>query len=501
MKVFTSKQIRALDAHTIKEEPISSSDLMERASLAFSNWFISKFPDEDLPVCIICGPGNNGGDGLAVARILHQRFYSVSLYICSIGNKTSEDFNKNARRLPDVVDSQKVVIKKGDSFPTVKPGSIIIDAIFGSGLTRPVEGFWGDLIDYLNNLKLTIISIDIPSGLFADRSSYGSIIKADYTLSFELPKLAFFFPQNSVFLGQWDSKSIGLSTSFIEQEKTPNFFITQKEIIGMVKPRNKFDHKGTFGHALLIVGSYGKMGAATLAAKAGLRSGAGLVTVHSPKCGYQILQIAIPEAMVSIDENSNHFSTVPILKNYSAVGIGCGLGTEDVSANAFYKLITQSQAPLLIDADALNILANNKEWLKTLPKNSILTPHPGEFKRLFGISGNDFDQNNIQRQMAQKFGVIIVLKGAHTCIADPEGNCYFNSTGNPGMATAGSGDVLSGIITGYLAQGYSSLEASILGVFVHGMAGDIATEEIDQNSLIAGDIINSLGKVYKRLKK
>ncbi len=500
MKVLSVEQIRALDAYTISNEPIPSLELMERASNVFIQWFTEIFPDEDSTVTIFCGPGNNGGDGLAVARLLHDKFYNVQVVFCVIGNSTSDDFQANMDRLPVKIKSDLYKLKKGGKLPAIPEESILIDAIFGSGLSRPVEGYWGEVINHLNTLPNPTVSIDVPSGLFADKHSNGSIIRADYTLSFELPKLAFFFAENHEYTGQWDSRSIGLSTEFINSAPTKNFYITKEDARALLTPLKKFDHKGTFGHALLVMGSYGKMGAATLAAKACLRTGCGLVTVHLPKCGYEIIQTAAPEIMVSIDEGQDFFENVPNLKNYSTIGTGCGLGTNPKTAKALEKLIREIDHPILLDADALNILAANKQWLRELPAGSILTPHPGEFRRLFDGYANNFEQNEIQRQMAQELKVFIVLKGAHTCIADPEGNCYFNSTGNPGMATAGSGDVLSGMITSFLAQGYSPRSAAILGVYLHGLAGDLAIEQQDPKSLIASDIINAIGPAYKTIK-
>lgn len=500
MKVLSVDQIRALDAFTIANEPIPSLELMERASNVFTNWFVDIYPDEDTPVTIFCGPGNNGGDGLAVARLLYDKFYHIKVVFCVIGNTTSEDFKANMDRLPEKVKSELLNLGKEGDLPSIGTSEVIIDAIFGSGLSRPVEGYWGEVITHLNSLPNTIVSIDVPSGLFADQHSEGSIIRADYTLSFELPKLAFFFPENHEFTGEWNARSIGLSNEFVSSASTNNYYLTKEDVQPLLTPLKKFDHKGTFGHALLVMGSYGKIGAATLAAKACLRSGSGLVTVHLPKCGYEIIQTAAPEIMVSIDDGQDYFENPPDLENYSCIGAGCGLGTNPESAKALRRLINEKDQPILLDADALNILADNKAWLQELPRGSILTPHPGEFRRLFDGFSNNFEQNEVQRQMAQELNVFIVLKGAHTCIADPEGNCYFNSTGNPGMATAGSGDVLSGMITSFLAQGYSPKSSAILGVFLHGLAGDIAGELIGPKSLIASDIINAIGPAYKTIK-
>lgn len=499
MKVFAVNQIRALDAYTIAHEPIPSIDLMERASLVFTEWFTSLFPDEDTPVTIFCGPGNNGGDGLAVARLLHERFYPVQLITCGIGKQTSADFDINLGRLPKSIKDNRIHLQKGDKFEQIPKEHILIDAIFGSGLSRPVEGYWGELLARINELPNQVVSIDIPSGLFADSHSSGNIIHADYTLSFELPKFTFFFPENDIYTGKWYFRSIGLSRTFLKKEPTRNFYITRDHIKSLLKKPGKFDHKGSYGHALLIMGSYGKMGAATLAAKACLRTGCGLVTVHLPKSGYEIMQTGAPEIMVSVDQEETCFGTLPDISAFSSIGAGCGLGTHDKTAKGLYSLLDKIDQPIMLDADALNILSENKAWLKKLPPNSILTPHPGEFKRLFGDASDDFARNTLQRKKAQELGIFIILKGAHTCIATPEGECYFNSTGNPGMATAGSGDVLSGMITSLLAQGYSPKTSSLLGVYLHGLAGDIAARTYGEKSMIASDIIEAIGHAYKTI--
>lgn len=500
MKILSAEQIRALDAFTIKEEPIASIDLMERASLTFVNWFVEQFPNEDIPVQIFCGIGNNGGDGLAIARLLHQRFYTVAIVWCKISLNTSEDFAVNFKRLPKRKAIPLTAIKTEDELPEIKPNAIIIDAIFGSGLNRPVKGYWAKLIDWINTQANTVVSVDIPSGLFADQHTSSISIKADYTFSFELPKLAFLFPENQDKVGIWISQPIGLHKDFLKEVQSNFHYVDQLLAHSLLKARSKFDHKGTYGHALLLVGSYGKVGAAVLAAKACLRSGAGLVTVHAPSSAYQILQISVPEAMVSIDEDEHYFSSLPNLKPYKAIGVGCGLDKQKITTTALKKLLEQSEQPLVLDADALNILSEHPSWYSKIPEGSILTPHPKEFERLFGKTAHNFERNRLQREQAKKLGIYIILKGAHTCIACPDGNAYFNSTGNPGMATAGSGDVLTGIITGLIAVGYPSFEAALLGVYLHGLAGDIAAYNIGEDSMIASDIIQHLGTAFQQLR-
>ena len=499
MKVLSASQIRQLDACTIEKEPIASIDLMERASKVFTDWFVQKFPEEGALVCIFCGSGNNGGDGFAVARLLSQRFYKIYLYDCRIGSKRSPDCELNFERLPKRSGIEYFELKKEDPFPTLPSNAILIDAIFGSGLNRPVAGYWGDLLLHLNQQDTLRIAIDIPSGLFADQHSEGPCFEAAHTFSFELPKLAFFFPENHHKVGHWAFSSIGLNQQFIAEANTQYHYLNHQFTHSLIEARATFGHKGTYGHSLLIAGSYGKVGAAMLAAQACLRAGAGLLSVHSPSCAYPILQTGVPEAMVHSDLHQQYISELPDLAPYRAIGCGCGIDTQATTAKAIKELLTSAQCPLVLDADALNIIAANREWLQLIPKGSILTPHPGEFRRLFGEFDNDFARNQFQLETAQSLGLVIILKGAYTAIATPEGQCYFNSSGNPGMATAGSGDVLTGILTALLSQNYNPTTAALLGVYLHGLCGDLFAQIYSQEGLIARDLISNLPKAWKVL--
>lgn len=500
MKIFSADQIRQWDQYTIQHEPISSFDLMERASNCFVQWFQAKYPNEDRLVSIFCGTGNNGGDGLAVARLLHEHHYRVEVIHCQIG-KATVDCEKNFQKLQQLGFVHINSLKKNDSLPVISANSIVIDAIFGSGLNRPIEGYWSEVVNYINTQSQETIAIDIPSGLYSDQSSLtNTTVKANFTLSFERPKLAFLFPENYAAAGSWDFRSIGLHTSYADQTPTDYYLVTEDLISSRLRKRNKFDHKGTFGHALLVVGSYGKMGAAILAAQACLRTGVGLLSVNIPRCGYEIMQSQVPEAMVIADPKSDYWSEVPSLEHYKAIGLGCGLGQHMRTIQAFEDGLKTATTPMVIDADALNIISQDLELLQYVPKKSILTPHPKEFERLFGTSSNDFDRLALLREKAKEFDLIILLKGAHTAIALPNGRCYFNNTGNPGMATGGSGDALTGMITSLLAQGYPSPDAAILGVYLHGKAADLAAQEIGENALLPRDLINTIGKAFLGLK-
>jgi NAD(P)H-hydrate epimerase len=499
-KLFSSDQVRKADAYTIQNEPVSSIDLMERAARICVEWMNTSRDLSNKCVLIFCGPGNNGGDGLVIARMLHEKQVQLTAFIPDENVKKSEDFSVNLQRARECGVSLQ-------SYETFDPeqlteNSILIDALFGSGLSKPLEGIYKELVKLINNSKCITISIDIPSGLYADRPVdpvKDSIIKADYTLSFQFPKLAFLFPENEYFTGNWQVLPINLHPDFINNEPCRNYLVEFTDIKEILKKRSRFSHKGTFGHALLIGGSKGKIGASVLMGKACLRSGAGLVTVHLPNCGYPIIQTAVPEVMVSVDMEENECSQLPKLDSFSAIAAGPGMGTGKHTANMIKHLIQQANVPLLLDADAINILSDNPTWLAFLHKGTVLTPHPGEFARLTGKTSNGFDRLEVLRSFCIKYSLNIVLKGAYTVVCSPLGNCYFNPTGNPGMATGGSGDVLTGIITGLLAQGYNPTEACILGIYLHGSAGDLAAESSGYEALVASDIVENLGKGFLEL--
>jgi len=499
MKILPIEKVREADAFTIENEPIRSIDLMERAATTCSDW-IKKNINRNKKIKVFCGPGNNGGDGLVIAQLLSDKKYSVEVIVIRFTEKVSKDFNINFQRLEKDQNVKIINLYEKDELPEISKDEIIVDAIFGSGLSKPINGFIAEVINQINSSKAVIISVDVPSGLFSDTNSIesgGAIIKADYTLTFQSPKFAFLFPENDQFVGQWEVLSIGLHQDFIDSVDVKNFYVEKEYFKDHLIKRNKFNHKGNFGHALLIAGSYGKIGAAVLSSEACLRVGAGLLTSHIPKNGYEIIQTTVPEAMVSIDRSDEFFTETPDISLFNAIGLGPGLGKNELTQTAIKLLIQNSKIPLLFDADAINILAENKTWLHFLQKNCIFTPHPKEFERLVGKSKDNFERNEMQKEFSIKFNCYLVLKGAYTTITCPDGSCYFNSSGNPGMATGGSGDVLTGIILGLLAQGYHPKTASILGVYLHGIAGDYAAKKIGQESMIAGDIIKYLGKAIK----
>lgn len=496
IKILNTTQIRELDEYTIRNEPVASIDLMERACRAFCSWFTDHF-DPTNSVGIVCGTGNNGGDGLGIARMLLDWDYPVKVWVVIGGGAESEDYKVNLKRL-----TEKIPVNflqdtiDALSFDEV---DILIDAVFGSGLSRPVTGVYADAIGRINETKAIRVAVDIPSGLLADIPSTGAIVKAHHTVSFQMPKLAFFFPSTYAYTGQWCTVGIGLHKQAMDAMHTEHFLLTRKDMSALLKPYHKFDHKGTHGRALLIAGGYGKMGAAVLAARGLLRTGIGLITVHVPKAGYNIIQTAVPEAIVSIDNGEHEFTTAPDLTPYDAVGIGPGLGQSEKTVNALGDVLRKVNKPVVLDADAINGIGAHRELISVIPKGSILTPHPKEFERIAGTWKNDFERLELQKEFSVSNQVVVVLKGAHTSISSPDRKIYFNDTGNPGMASGGTGDVLTGIITAFLAAGYPPLQAAQLGVFLHGLSGDEAARKRGVRGLTASDLIDHLASGFALL--
>jgi NAD(P)H-hydrate epimerase len=466
MKILSAAETRQADAYTIENEPIASIDLMERASKAFTRIFTTHC-DSSRNVHIFCGTGNNGGDGLAVARLLLKQKYQVDTYVVNFKGEGSRDFGVNYDRLKKIKEPHNLY-EKG-KFPDFGKNDVIIDAIFGSGLTRPVEGFYAQVISEINEKSNHIVSIDIASGLFVDGPSLnGAIIKPSLTISFQTPKLAFLIPENEDFVGKWIIADIGLNQEFIEKTNCRYHLLTDTVIKSMIKIRKRFAHKGDFGKAIMISGGMGKMGAAVLGAKACMRTGVGLLTMQIPICGYVIMQSSVPEAMVLVDIQKDYITQYPDLIPYDAVGIGPGLGMHAETTKMLYKLLENYSKPLVLDADAINIIGKNRFLQEKLPEGSILTPHIMEFERISEECKNHFERLKLQQEFSEKHKVIIILKGANSSVSLPDGRIFFNTTGNPGMATAGSGDVLTGIATSLLAQKYLPGEAALLSAFLHG---------------------------------
>ncbi len=499
MKILQAAQIREIDRYTIENEPVASIELMERAAKKCYEW-IRRHMKHKRQVRVFCGMGNNGGDGLVIARMLAGTGHQVTVYKVQHTTTASEDFTMNEKRLAGVKNLHYQTIHEGEPFPEIADDDLVIDALLGSGLARPLEGLLAAVVQHINSARAVVIAIDFPSGLFCEDNRENNekhIIRADYTLTFQLPKLAFMFASNEQYIGFWYLIDIGLHPDAIRRAETKYHYLQASDIRSLYRGRKRFAHKGHFGHAYLMAGSYGKTGAAVLAARGAIRSGLGLLTVQLPSCGYDVIQTAVPEAMCVPDEQAHFVSEVADLEGFHVVGTGPGIGTNEQTARALKLLIQNTAVPMVLDADALNILSENLTWCGFLPKGSVFTPHPGELDRLAGKSGNDHDRLDKAVELAHRFQVHIVLKGAHTVVIAPDGRCYFNSTGNPGMATGGSGDVLTGMIIAWLAQNYSTLHSCLMAVYLHGRAGDLAANRKGYEGLIAGDIIEQIPKATK----
>ncbi len=504
MKVFGPSQLKELDQYTILSESISSIQLMERASVSFVD-AISKEWDTTTPIVVFAGPGNNGGDALAVARLLLGRNYKVRVYLFDPNNRLSADCAENRFLLSEVIDGNHFMTVGKMEFvpPKLTSDTLVIDGLFGTGLTRRLEGGFAGVVKYINASPAKVVSIDIPSGLMCEDNSENDldcIIQAYRTFTFHAPKLAFFLSENERFLGRWDVINIGLSREGIRIMESDYNYLQRNNLMPLVKPISRFTHKGMQGHALLIGGSQGMAGAAILSAKAALRSGVGKITVHTPEACMLPLQVAVPEAVLDVDSSSTHFSQIVETNAFNAVAIGPGLGITKEIGEQFQSQLVGITQPLVLDADALNLIAQQPSLLKKLPPLTILTPHPKELERIIGTSENSFERLQIARELARTFHLIVVIKGANTAIVSFDGTIYFNSTGNPGMASAGMGDALTGVIVSLLAQGYEPLDAARLGVYIHGLAGDMAALEKGSLALMASDLIEYLGLAWRELQ-
>lgn len=502
-KIFRGATIAQLDEYTLKHDSLSVLDLVERAAQAFVYEFNKHYDPRRNEVFVFAGPGNNGADALAIARLLLNDSYRVQVVLFNVRGGVSTACEKNRERFVHLDNAHLQEVTSEFAPPTMRPDSVIIDGLFGTGLNRPLDGGFASLVKFINDADREIVSIDIPSGLYADENEHGkreqAIIKATHTFTFECPKLAFLMQENSPYIGEWTELAIGLSEQGKDELATDFYMVTDEDMANLMMPRDQFSHKGDYGHALLVAGHRGRMGAACLAARAALRTGLGKLTVHLPATGEVVMQTAVPEAMTIADASADAITQVSCEGKYPVVGVGPGLGTEPEQAAMLKNLIMQCHRPMVLDADALNIMAEDHSLLDMLPEGSILTPHAKELERLTTFCHGDFERLQQARALSANHKVYVLLKGPYTATCMPSGKVVFNITGNPGMATAGSGDVLTGIITSLLAQGYPPAAASVLGAYLHGLAGDIYAGRYAQPGLIASDLVEYLPQAFKQL--
>ncbi|WP_163514940.1 NAD(P)H-hydrate dehydratase [Gelidibacter japonicus] len=497
MKIFSKEQIYEGDLLTAKKQNISSTELMERAGTQIFNWIHQRMQGAQVPIHVFCGIGNNGGDGLVLARQLVNYGYNVHTYVVNCSDKRTQDFLINYDRIKQTTKKWPIMLNCKADFPPIGSDDIIVDAVFGIGLNRPPNDWVKSLFQHFKESKAFTLAIDLPSGLYADKvpKDENGVVWADYTLSFQSPKLVFFLPDTSKYTRQWEVLDIGIDLEFLQQTETEVELIGKNEMLPIYKPREKFSHKGTYGHGLLIGGSYGKIGAMLLSGRGMLASGAGLVTVYVPKCGYMPMQTALPEAMVITDIDDDILTAIKYDIEPTAIGIGMGMGTNEKTHAAFQMFLKTNNLPLIIDADGINLLSKHEGDLGLIKPQTVFTPHPKELERLLGKWKDDFDKLKKAKAFSKKYKCILVIKGAHT-ITVFQDKLYINSTGNPGLATGGTGDVLTGIITGLIGQGYEPLTASLFGVYLHGKSADIAVNDYSYQSLTASHIIDYLGQAY-----
>ncbi|MBQ0050420.1 MAG: NAD(P)H-hydrate dehydratase [Bacteroidales bacterium] len=501
MKILTAAQHAQLDLHTIEHEPIASIDLMERASKAVAREIAARW-DARRSVYVFAGAGNNGGDGLAVARLLSRQGYRVSVYLFNIKGKLSADCQTNWERLQEMSEVDVHEITQGFDFPQIHTTDVVVDALFGTGLRTPLSGGFAAVARKINSVHALVVSIDVPSGLMSEDNAFvdrNAVVHAELTLTIGLPKLFLLMADNETCVGDWKVLDIGYDRHEVEQTSTPYALIDDADVREIYRPRPRFAHKGMMGHALLVSGCYGMAGATVLSARGCLRSGVGKLSVHMPSSNVTIMQMGVPEAVLLPSKSTRHVADVVDISMFKAIGIGPGLGMDDETKAALQQYLSLADEPLVLDADALNILGLHRDWMSQVPPGSIFTPHVKELEGLVGHCNNSYERLTRASELAVRSSIYVILKGHNTAICTPQGRVLFCQRGNPGMATPGSGDVLTGVLTGLLAQGYAPLEACVLGVWLHAAAGDYAAAELSEESMLASDIISHLGKAFATL--
>lgn len=501
MKIFSSEALKQLRTTTCERQNISTIDLIEREGSVVSSEIISRFLPSQR-IVVMAGPDNNGAVALAAARMLFEQGYKkVEIFLFSIG-KLSHDCDEERKKLLPIDGLDFTEVTKEFVPPYLGESDVLLDGLFGIELSEPMRGGFVAVARYINESGAFVISIDIPSGLLGEWNQHvmkRDVIHANVTLTFQLPRLSFFFPENAEILGDWKLMDIDLDIAKIKDMESDYRLMEARNVRPLIKPRPPYTSKRDYGSALFFAGSTGMVGAAVMTSRSSLRSGAGLATVHGPRAALNIVQTAAPEVMFEPDRNEHVITEMPLHYTHQAVCAGPGIGTHDRTVDALEGLLKQSPSNLVLDADALNCIAKRPALLSMLPPRTIITPHVGEFDRLFGNHDNSEMRLQTALEMARQYNLVIVLKGHHTMVVGATGRVSINSTGNPGMATAGAGDVLAGVITAFLAQGYSPDLAAKIGVYIHGLAGDMAAEDLGEFGVMASDIANRVGRAIKRV--
>lgn len=497
MKLFTNEQIRTIERSTIETEGVLPAEIIERVAEGVADEIASRWRPSK-PTIVFAGPGNNGADALASARLLYERGFRPSVYLFNIGgDKLSvECIAARDRLLQSTPDIDFIEVTSRFTPPEISQSHLVVDGLFGAGLREELRGGFMSLVQYINEEHPTVVSIDLPSGMFGDwnpRIVNRNTIHATLTLAIQFPRLCFFMEDNAELVGEWKTIDVGLSQQAISSLPAEFCLVEKRDIHRRLRRRKEFCSKADFGSAILYAGSYGMMGAAQLAARGALRGGVGKLTVCAPKCGYQILQTTVPEALYRNNRGDMILTEIHPERDFSAIAIGPGIGTNEITVKALEDFLSAIDKPVVLDADALNCIALRPAMLNTIPILSVLTPHAGEFDRMFGPQPSSEARLRKAIEMAKFYNIIIILKGRYTAIVRPDGKIYFNSSGCPGMATAGSGDVLTGLLTAMMAQGYPAEIASIIAVYIHGVAGEMAQAKQGEYGVTAGDIADNIG--------
>ncbi|MDE5972077.1 MAG: NAD(P)H-hydrate dehydratase [Muribaculaceae bacterium] len=503
MKIFTTEQLREIDRATIEADGITALQLIERMAEGVTAEVIGML-HANMRIAIFAGPGNNGADALAVARLLVAQGYRPAVFLFNRGgDRLSAECAECKRKLLEMgADVDFTEVTGLFNLPPLSRHDLVVDGLFGSGLREGLTGGFREMVKYINDSGATIVSIDVPSGLFGDwnpKSVHRNMIHATVTLSAQFPRLSFMMADNAAIVGRWKTIDIGLNPSVIRRTSAPFHLVEHSDVSRILKPRQPFCSKADFGSLMLVAGSYGMMGAAVMAAKGALRAGVGKVTVYSPRCGFDVMQSAVPEAMFQAANSDIFISDIRPQHECTTVALGPGIGSRDETVSALENFLKRQEQPVVLDADALNCIARQQNLMHMVPVLSVLTPHAAEFDRMFGPQPCAEARLVKAIEVSRYHNVLIVLKGRYTTVIRPDGRLYFNSSGNAAMATPGSGDVLTGVIAALMAQGYKPEVAALAGVYIHGLAGDIAAEAEGQYGVTAGDIAANIGRAIKSL--
>ncbi|MDE7410843.1 MAG: NAD(P)H-hydrate dehydratase [Paramuribaculum sp.] len=503
MKLFSIEDIKAIERATLQQEGVTFHSLVMQMAASAATEIASRWRPS-IRTIIFAGHESCGAVGLALAGMLMERGFNPSIYLFNIGMRS---INEECKRCRDLLrskfpDAALIEVVDKVNLPELKSDDLVIDALFGSELREPLVGGFTSLVRYINDAGATVVSIDVPSGMLGDWN-HGVLprdtVQASLTLSRQFPRLPFFFSELAERVGEWKVIDAGMNGEASANRVSAYYLIEKDEVRSLLRKRNAFSSKADYGTALLAAGSYGMTGAAVLACNGALRAGAGKVIVRSPRCSVNVLQAAVPEAMVNADDAERNIMDFRVNVKYTAMGVGPGIGVNESTIDALELLLKHTTHPLVLDADALNCIAQRPALLSHIPMLSVLTPHSGEFDRLFGEHSSSESRLLKAVDVSRRYRLLILLKGHYTTLVRPDGKIYINSSGTPGMATPGSGDVLTGVITSLMAQGYKPEVAALIGAFVHGKAGELAVERHGEYGVLASDIAANIGTAIRKI--